>query len=56
MKNNGKQRKNKFIAAALAATMVFTVIPTTQVSANNNEFASQEQLDELERLKEKEKE
>lgn len=56
MKNSRKQRRNKFIAAALAAAMVFTVFPTTQVSAENNEFASQEQLDELERLKEKEKE
>ncbi len=56
MIHSRKQRRNKFIAAALAVSMILTVVPTTQVSANNNEYASQEQLDELERLKEREKE
>ncbi len=56
MIHSRKQRRNKFIAAALAVSMILTVVPTTQVSANNNEYASQEQLDELERLKKREKE
>lgn len=56
MIHSRKQRRNKFIAAALAVSMILTVVPTTQVSANNNEYASQEQLNELERLKEREKE